>query len=74
VYARQVAQRASSDHARVRIFSGGADSTDGIEVTSRDLGPEFPGGLFVAMNSRDRNFLFYRWSDVQAAIEEKGRK
>ena len=58
----------------VRVFSGGADSTDGIEVTSRDLGPEFPGGLFVAMNSRAKNFLFYRWSDIQAAIDAKGTK
>jgi 3-phytase len=54
-----------------RVFSGGADSTDGIEVTSRSLGPEFPGGLFVAMNSSARNFLFYRWSDVEAVIEGK---
>jgi 3-phytase len=52
------------------VFSGGADSTDGIEVTSRDLGPEFPGGLFVAMNSRARNFLLFRWSDIQRAIAE----
>ena len=74
VYARQVALGSASDHARVRVFTGGADSTDGIEVTSRDLGPEFPGGLFVAMNARGRNFLFYRWRDIQTAIEEKGRK
>lgn len=53
------------------MFDGGADFTDGIEVTSRDLGPEFPGGLFVAMNASARNFLFYRWADIEAAINGK---
>jgi len=64
-------RREMPDHAAVRVFSGGADSTDGIEATSRDLGVEFPGGLFVAMNSSARNFLFYRWSDIQAVIDAK---
>jgi 3-phytase len=73
LYRRDVAQGSPSDHAAVRVFSGGADSTDGIEATSRDLGPEFQGGLFVAMNSRARNFLFYRWSDIQAAIDGKDK-
>ena len=67
-------RRETAGHAAVRVFSGGADSTDGIEVTSRDVGPEFPGGLFVAMNSRGRNFLFYRWRDIEAAIDAKEKK
>ena len=67
-------RRETADYAAVRVFSGGADSTDGIDVTSRDLGPEYPGGLFVAMNSRARNFLFYRWSDIQAAIDSRPKK
>jgi 3-phytase len=62
------------DHAAVRVFSGGADSTDGIEVTSRNLGPDYPGGLFVAMNSGAKNFLFYRWRDIQAAIDGAVKK
>ena len=69
LYRRNATQGSTSDHPAVRVFSGGADSTDGIEATSRDLGPEFPGGLFVAMNSSARNFLFYRWKDIQAAID-----
>jgi hypothetical protein len=28
------------------------------------LGPDFPDGLLVAMNSSRRNFLMFRWSDV----------
>jgi len=54
------------------VFSGGADSTDGIEATARSLGTEFPRGLFVAMNSRARNFLLFRWEDVEQAIAPRG--
>jgi len=67
-------RRETPEHAAVRVFSGGADSTDGVEATSRNLGPEFPGGLFVAMNSRAKNFLFFRWSDIQAAIDGSPKK
>ncbi|MFN0104448.1 MAG: phytase [Bryobacteraceae bacterium] len=53
------------DHERVvRIVRGGADSTDGIEITSRPLGPRFPSGLMVAMNSTARNFLLFHAKDV----------
>ena len=54
------------DHARrVGIVSGGADETDGIEITSfAPLGPRFPAGLFAAMNSGGRNFLLYRADHV----------
>jgi hypothetical protein len=48
-------------------FKGGADSTDGLDVTSAALGPGFPDGAVIAMNSASRNFLFYRWRDVAAA-------
>jgi 3-phytase len=71
VYRRDATDGRPPEYPVARVFSGGADSTDGIEVTSRSLGPEFPGGLFVAMNSGARNFLFYRWRDVEAVIEGK---
>lgn len=51
----------------LRKVRGGADSTDGIEIVSRPLGPRFPAGLMVAMNSSGRNFLIYRWEDVATA-------
>ena len=41
------------------VFRGGADTTDGIEITASPLGPQYPAGLFVAMNSGPKNFLFY---------------
>ena len=55
------------DHSqRVRIIHGSADQTDGIEATSRTLGPRFPDGLMAAMNSRGRNFLFFDWREIMA--------
>ncbi len=55
----------------IAVVRGGADSTDGIEVTSAALGPRFPGGLMVAMNSAPRNFLLFRWTDIARAAELK---
>lgn len=51
----------------VKTVRSGADSTDGIEATSASLGPRFPGGLLVVMNSGPKNFLLYRWEDVAAS-------
>jgi 3-phytase len=44
----------------VAVLEGGADATDGLDATAEPLGPAFPHGLVVAMNSRGRNFLYYR--------------
>ena len=49
------------------VVLGGADGTDGLEVTSASLGPEFPDGLMVAMNSAGQNLLLFRWRDIAAA-------
>jgi 3-phytase len=60
VYRREGKPGSPHDHSEVvAVIRGGADSTDGIEVTSAGLGPRFPQGLFVAMNSGGRNFLLY---------------
>jgi 3-phytase len=59
------------DHSElVKVFAGGADACDGIEITSASL-PGFDGGLMAAMNSRPRNFLLYRWADVAAVLGER---
>jgi 3-phytase len=69
VYRREGEPGRPHDHTReLAAFTGGADATDGLDVTSAALGPGFPGGLLVAMNSGPRNFLIYRWSDVAAVI------
>ena len=65
VFRRAGEPGARHDHTRtLAIVRGGADETDGIEITSRRLGPRFPRGLFAAMNSTPRNFLVYRAEDV----------
>lgn len=57
------------DHSRtLAVVQGGADSTDGLDATSAPLGAKFPAGLLVAMNSRGKNFLLYRWEDIAAAL------
>ena len=46
-------------------FEGPADATDGIEVVSKRLSPTWPRGLFVAMNSGHRNFLFFPGRNIE---------
>jgi 3-phytase len=60
------------DHAReIGVFRVGADSTDGLDVTSTSLGPEFGRGLLVAMNSTSRNFLIVNWADLPAFVGQR---
>jgi 3-phytase len=71
VFRREGAPGNPHDHSElVKVFAGGADACDGIEIASGSL-PGFDGGLMVAMNSSPRNFLLYRWSDVAAAIGKR---
>jgi 3-phytase len=68
IYRREGAAGSPHDHGELlKVVRGNADSTDGIEITSRALGPDFPSGLMVVMNSRGRNFLLYRWDDIASA-------
>ncbi|MCI0723715.1 MAG: phytase [Acidobacteria bacterium] len=65
VYRREGEPGKPHDHSTVRkVFRGGADSTDGIEISSAALGPQFPNGLMAAMNSGGRNFLIFSWEDI----------
>jgi 3-phytase len=64
VFRREGAPVNPHDHSELlKVVSGGADATDGIEIASASL-PGFPHGLMVVMNSGPRNFLLYRWEDV----------
>jgi 3-phytase len=57
LFAREGTQQNPHDHTRqLRVVDAGLDSTDGIEITSAALGPKFPHGLFVAMNSSGLNY------------------
>jgi 3-phytase len=68
IFPREGAPGRPHDHSEaVKIFRGGADSTDGIEISSAALGSRFPHGLMVAMNSAAKNFLIFRWEDIANA-------
>jgi 3-phytase len=65
VYKREGEPGHPHDHSvEVMTFRGGADGTDGLDVTSAALGGDFPSGLVVAMNSGSRNFLMFGWRDI----------
>jgi 3-phytase len=65
IFRRAGAAGASHDHSETfTVLEGGADATDGLDATAEPLGPAFPRGLVVAMNSRGRNFVFYRPEDL----------
>lgn len=55
----------------IAAINTGADSTDGLDASAHNFGAPFETGIVVAMNSNDRNFWIYRWSDIQAAAQLK---
>ena len=60
IYRREGKAGSPHDHSDVvAVFRGGADATDGIDVTASALGSRFSKGMLVAMNSGARNFLLY---------------
>lgn len=71
VYKREGEVRNPHDHSQaVAVFLSGADNTDGIEICNRSLGSLFPSGIYVAMNSKSRNFLLYQREELLKAIEK----
>jgi 3-phytase len=69
LYPRDGAPDNPHDHSReIVVVRGGADATDGLEISARALGPSLPQGVMIAMNSASRNFLVYPWQDVIAAL------
>lgn len=70
VYPREGAPGNPHDHSReIAVLRGGADATDGLEISSRPLGPGLPNGVMIAMNSGAKNFVVFRWQDVAGAVE-----
>jgi 3-phytase len=53
----------------------GASETDGLDVVSAPLGPQFPAGLLVVQDGRNlmpaarQNFKLVSWHDVMRALE-----
>lgn len=61
---------------RFRIAAGtfgSTEETDGIALDSRDFGPDFPRGIFIAQDGINppaaQNFKYARWDEVLAALE-----
>jgi 3-phytase len=71
IYSRAGRPGNPHDQPLMAAVPTGADSTDGLDVTSKAL-PGFPDGLLVMMNSAPKNFLMYRWSTVLARVTAAG--
>jgi 3-phytase len=71
-YPREGAPGNPHDHSKeIAVIRGGADATDGLEISSAVLGPSLPQGLMIAMNSKPQNFLVFKWEDVAGALERE---
>jgi len=52
----------------------GTSDTDGVDVTSQALGPQFPRGLLVVQDGRNtspsanQNFKYVSWQDIEVAL------
>lgn len=55
----------------LKVIAGGADETDGLDVSAHNFGAPFARGLVVAMNSKGRNFLLYSWEAFAQEGEPK---
>ncbi len=65
IYRREGQEGNPHDHSQLlKAIREQTDSTDGIDVTSANLGLNFPNGILVAMNSRERNFLVFGWQEI----------
>ena len=70
VYRREGEPGKPHDHSReLVVVRGGADATDGLDISSRSLGPTLPHGVMIAMNSKPRNFLVFRWESIASAVQ-----
>ncbi|HTU12057.1 MAG TPA: phytase [Allosphingosinicella sp.] len=58
----------------------GISETDGLEVTSRNLGPGFEHGAMIAQDGRNvlptenQNFKYVAWADIAAALNLEVRR
>ncbi|WP_332773508.1 phytase [Phenylobacterium sp.] len=82
VFAREGSNRYIGSFAVVGDGARGIDGsseTDGLEVTSRPLGPRFPTGAFIAQDGRNvapaeaQNFKLVPWDAVAAALKLEAR-
>ena len=67
VYPREGAKGNANQHQKIKTIDVAAHLSDGSEVTSTPLGPQFPKGLFVAM-SEGRVFHYYDWRQLEKVL------
>ena len=67
VFPREGSQGNPHQHTLITKLAVSTSESDGSEVSSLALGPDFPKGLFVAM-SDDKTFQIYRWEDLAGDI------
>lgn len=53
---------------KAAIIPTPCDSTDGLDATTTPLGPDFPEGMLVMMNSKDKNFMLFDLREVKRAV------
>lgn len=63
IYPREGTAGNVHDHQRIKAVEVMTLESDGSDVTSVNLGEEFPSGIFVAM-STDKTFHIYDWRDI----------
>jgi 3-phytase len=76
IYRREGEKGAPYAHPFLREVALAARTSDGSDITSANVGPQFPGGLFVAM-SDDKTFHYYSWAQLagdQLEAAKHGRK
>jgi 3-phytase len=80
--ASRFAVYARGDNSYVGAFSIGASrdgadavsGTDGLDVVSANLGPDYPGGLLVVQDDENsdppasQNFKYVSWADIETAL------
>jgi 3-phytase len=67
VFPREGSEGNPHQHTLITKIPVSTVESDGSEVTSTSLGPDFPKGLFVAM-SDNKTFQIYRWEDLAGDI------
>jgi 3-phytase len=52
-----------NNYPELKVVKVAAHYSDGSDVTSAALGPQFPHGMFVVMTD-NKTFHYYRWEDI----------
>ncbi|MFM9872101.1 MAG: phytase [Fimbriimonadaceae bacterium] len=68
VYTRTGASEKEMANKILKVVETPADSTDGMDATNRDLGPQFPEGIVVMMDSMNKRFLIFDWRDINQQL------